>query len=37
MRRTLEIANRVDEKIADINLQVMNRDEEDFFPKFVDK
>ncbi|WP_054839379.1 nucleotidyltransferase domain-containing protein [Sulfuracidifex metallicus] len=38
IRRTLEIVNRVDEEIADINLQVMNRDEEDFFlNKFVDK
>lgn len=38
IRRTLEILNRVDEEIADINLQVMNRDEEDFFlNKFVDK
>jgi predicted nucleotidyltransferase len=31
IRRTLEILNIVDEEIVDINLQVLTKDDEDFF------
>lgn len=38
IRRTLEILNMVNEEIIDVNLQVLTKDEENFFlNKFVDK
>jgi hypothetical protein len=33
----LEILNIVNEEIADINIQVLNKDEEEFFLNFVGK
>jgi hypothetical protein len=33
----LEILNIANEEIADINIQVLNKDEEEFFLNFVDK
>nr|WP_152943001.1 nucleotidyltransferase domain-containing protein [Acidianus ambivalens] len=37
IRRALEILNIVNEEIADINIQVLNKDEEEFFLNFVGK
>ncbi|WP_236752360.1 nucleotidyltransferase domain-containing protein [Acidianus sp. HS-5] len=35
IRRTLEILDEVNEEIADIDLQVLSKSEEEFFLKFV--
>ncbi|MFP3163396.1 MAG: nucleotidyltransferase domain-containing protein [Acidianus hospitalis] len=37
IRRALEILNIVNEEIADINIQVLNKDEEEFFLNFIGK